>query len=202
MRRQSGPRKGDGKHFKRCDDWRRWLAENHATAQEIWLIFYKKHTGKPGLAYEEAIEEALCFGWIDGILKRIDDEKHTIRFCPRRKNSIWSQRNKKRVCKLIEEGRMTDAGLAKVREAKANGQWNKAAVREDITIVPAELAAALAQNEKARQHFAALAPSYRRQFISWVAGARRDETRRKRIAQTVTMLAAGKKLGLGPETAR
>ena len=164
--------------------------------EELWLIIYKKHAGKSGLTYVEALEEALCFGWIDGILKRIDDEKHTIRFSPRRKNSIWSEHNKKRVRKLIKEGRMTDAGLARIREAKANGQWDKAAQREDITVVPAELTEALARNEKARLNFEALAPSYRRQFIYWVAIAKRDETRRKRIEETIELLIRNKKLGM------
>ena len=176
--------------------WRAWLAENHATAKEIWLLFHKKHTGKPGLTYVEALEEALCFGWIDGILKRIDDEKHVIRFSRRRKNSIWSQQNKGRVRKLIEQGRMTEAGLARIKEAKANGQWAKAAEREDVTIIPAELTEALAEDEQARQHFERLAPSHRRQFIYWVATATRDETRRKRIAETIALLSRRKTLGL------
>jgi uncharacterized protein YdeI (YjbR/CyaY-like superfamily) len=176
--------------------WRAWLTENHATAKEIWLVFHKKHMGKPGLTYVEALEEALCFGWIDGILKRIDAEKHVIRFCPRRKNSIWSQQNKNRVRKLIRQGRMTEAGLAKVKEAKANGQWAKAAQREDITAVPPELTEALVSNEKARLNFDRLAPSYRKQFIYWVAVAKRDETRSKRVAETIERLTRNEKLGM------
>jgi uncharacterized protein YdeI (YjbR/CyaY-like superfamily) len=178
------------------DHWRAWLAENHAAVEEIWLIFYKKHTGKPGLAYVEAVEEALCFGWIDGILKRIDEEKHTVRFSPRRRNSIWSELNKKRVGQLIEAGRMTEAGLAKVNEAKTNGQWDKAAQRENTTLVPPELTAALAKNDKARQSFEKLAPCYRKQFIYWVDSAKRDETRCKRVAQAVRLLSCGKRLGI------
>ena len=196
------PHNNDRKRFKSRRDWRKWLAANHATAQEIWLIFYKKHTREPGLSYEEAVEEALCFGWIDGILKRIDDRKHTIRFSPRRRNSIWSQQNKKRVHQLIEAGRMTEAGLVKVREAKANKQWEKAALREDATQVPPELAAALTENEKARRHFATLAPSYRKQFIYWVTSAKRDQTRQKRIAETVRLLALGKRPGMESEKTR
>jgi uncharacterized protein YdeI (YjbR/CyaY-like superfamily) len=184
------------KSFADRGAWRSWLAENHQTAKELWLIFYKKHTGKPGLTYVEALEEALCFGWIDGILKRIDNEKHTIRFTPRRKNSIWSEHNKKRVRTLIKDGRMTDAGLAKIRQAKANGQWDKAARREDATSVPPELTEALARNEKARLNFESLAPSYRRQFIYWVAVAKRDDTRRKRIEETIDLLSRNKKLGM------
>jgi uncharacterized protein YdeI (YjbR/CyaY-like superfamily) len=182
-------------NFADRDKWRAWLAENYQTEKELWLIFHKKHTGKPGLTHVEAVEEALCFGWIDGILKRIDDEKHTIRFSPRRRNSIWSEHNKKRIRKLIKEGRMTNAGLAKVREAKANGQWDKAAQREDTALVPAELAEALAGNERARLNFEGLAPSYRRQFIYWVAIAKRDETRRKRIEETIRLLVRNRKLG-------
>ncbi|MBN1505767.1 MAG: YdeI/OmpD-associated family protein [Sedimentisphaerales bacterium] len=175
--------------------WRAWLAENHQSHNGLWLLFHKRHTGRSGLTYVEALEEALCFGWIDGIVKRIDGEKHMIRFSPRRKNSIWSEHNKKRVRRLIRQGRMTPTGLARVREARANGQWTKAAVREDITIVPAELMEALARNEKARLRFESLAPSYRRQFIYWVAVARRDETRRRRIEETIELLVRNEKLG-------
>lgn len=186
----------NSRHFACRDDWRAWLAENHATAESLWLVFHKKHTGKGGLTYDEAVEEALCFGWIDGILKRIDDEKHMNRFCPRRKNSIWSERNKERVRRMIEAGRMTEAGLVKIREAKENGQWEKAAQREDVTAVPTELTAALAKDEQARLNFEKLAPSYRRQFISWVGTAKRDETRRKRVAEAIGMLRRNKRLGM------
>lgn len=182
--------------FQGPEDWRAWLTAHHATAQEIWLVIRKKHTPKAGLTYVEALEEALCFGWIDGILKRIDDEKHTIRFTPRRKNSIWSEPNKKRVGKLIQEGRMTEAGLAKIKEAKTNGQWEKAAVREDVTVVPPELTAALAGNAQARENFEKLAPSYRKQFIHWISTAKRDQTREKRIKTTIRLLAANRKLGM------
>ncbi len=186
----------DQRHFKGRNEWRTWLAENYAVAKELWLVFHKKHTGKPGLTYDEAVEEALCFGWIDGILKRLDDEKHMTRFCPRRKNSIWSERNKERVRRMIEAGRMTEAGLAKVREAKKNGQWDKAAEREDVTIMPGELAEALAQDERVRLNFEKLAPSYRRQFIYWIGTAKREETRRKRVAAAIRMIRENKRLGI------
>ena len=188
---------GTGVHccFKDRPSWRLWLAENHATAREIWLVFFKKHTGKPGLTYIEALEEALCFGWIDGILKRIDGQMHTVRFSPRTKNSIWSEQNKKRVRRLIREGRMTDAGLAKIQEAKANGQWAKAAQREDVTIVPPELTAALADHAEARRNFEKLAPSYRRQFLYWISIAKHDETRRKRVAEVLRLLVRNERLG-------
>jgi len=182
--------------FRNRDMWRTWLAENHATAQSLWLVFYKRHTGKAGLTYDEAVEEALCFGWIDGILKRIDDEKHMTRFCPRRKHSIWSERNKERVRRMIEAGRMTEAGLAKIRQAKENGQWDKAGEREDVTIVPAELTEALAKDERARSNFESLAPCYRKHFIGWVGTAKRQETRRKRVAEAVRLLRENRRLGI------
>jgi uncharacterized protein YdeI (YjbR/CyaY-like superfamily) len=184
------------RHFRTRQDWRAWLAENHAVAKERWLVFFKKHTGRPGLTYVEALEEALCFGWIDGILKRIDDEKHTIRFSPRRPNSVWSPANKQRVARLIEEGRMTEVGLARIEEARANGQWAKTAVRQDVTQVSPELAAALAKNAQARENFEKLAPSYRRQFLFWIAAARRDDTRHRRVTEAIRLLARNERLGL------
>lgn len=184
------------RHFVSRARWRAWLEANHASAAELWLVFHKKHTGKGGLTYDEAVEEALCFGWIDGILKRIDEEKHMNRFCPRRKNSIWSERNKERVQRMIEAGRMTDAGLAKIREAKENGQWDRAAEREDVTVVPAELVEAMAKDERARLNFEKLAPSYRRQFIYWVGTAKREETRRRRITEALKMIRENKRLGM------
>jgi len=176
--------------------WRAWLEENHAAAKELWVIFYKKHTGKASVTYAEAVEEALCFGWIDGIIKRIDDEKHMRRFSPRRENSMWSELNKQRVRKLIEEGRMTEAGLARVTQAKQNRQWDNAALQEPRPQVPPELQKALARSVQARRNFESLAPSYRRQFIYWIAAARRDETRRRRTAEAIELLAQNKKLGM------
>lgn len=183
--------------FKSRNAWRVWLAENHATAKSLWLVFHKKHTDKSGLTYDEAVEEALCFGWIDGIFKHIDDEKHMTRFCPRRANSVWSERNKERVGRMMQAGRMTEAGLARVQVAKKNGQWDKAAQREDTSIVPPELAEALAKDERARQNFEKLAPSYRRQFISLVDTAKREETRRRRVALAIKMIRQNKRMEMG-----
>ena len=176
--------------------WRAWLQKNHASAKELWVVFYKKHTGKASVAYDEAVEEALCFGWIDGIIKRIDDEKHMRRFSPRRRNSVWSELNKERARRMIAEGRMTEAGLARVAEAKENGRWDSAAVLRPEPQVPPELKEALARNARARRHFENLAPSYRRHFIYWIATAKRDDTRRKRTAEAVELLVQNKKPGL------
>jgi uncharacterized protein YdeI (YjbR/CyaY-like superfamily) len=176
--------------------WRTWLQKHHASEDELWLIFYKKHTGKQGLTYEDAVQEALCFGWIDGILKRIDGEKHTVRFTPRRTSSRWSPTNKKRVARLIASGQMTDAGLAKIQQAKRDGQWDKADPRTPDPDVPEELTKALARCKKAQQNFANLAPSYRKQYLWWIGSAKRAETRRKRAKEAVTRLKEGKRLGI------
>ncbi len=183
-------------YFITRDAWRAWLEANHATAQEVWLVLYKKHTGRPGLSLEEAVEEALCFGWIDGVLKPIDEEKFALRYSPRRKGSIWSQINKRRVGKLIKQGKMTEAGLAKVREAKANGEWRKATQREDIADIPADLKTALKTDPPTWRNFERLAPSQKRQFIYWITSAKADRTRQRRIQETVRLVTENKQLGM------
>lgn len=184
--------------FKNRDAWRAWLTQNHARANELWLVLYKKHTRKPTVAYDDAVEEALCFGWIDGIVKTIDDEKYAIRFSPRRRGSIWSEPNKRRVAKMIAQGRMTEIGLAKVEEAKRNGRfaWDKATRRENVTDLPGEFARALQANARARANFERLAPSHKRQYIGWIADAKRDETRQRRIQVAIKMLKENQKLGI------
>jgi uncharacterized protein YdeI (YjbR/CyaY-like superfamily) len=183
-------------HISSRDEWRAWLEENGATAKEIWLIHYKKHTGKPGISYEAAVEEALCFGWIDGVMHRIDDEKFVLRYSPRKRGSIWSETNKRRVAKLIKQGQMTEAGLVKIREAKKNGEWQKATLREDTTNIPPDLKKALDANKKARLQFESLAPSNKKLFIWWITSAKTHETRRRRIQETVRLAEENKKLGV------
>jgi len=113
-------------HFTTADEWRAWLQANHATEKDVWLTFYKKQSATPSITFEEATDEALSFGWIDSSMKRIDNEKYVLRYTPRRKGSNWSERNKKRVAELFEQGRMTEAGLAKIEEAKQSGKWDEA----------------------------------------------------------------------------
>jgi len=187
---------GQQLHFGHRNEWRAWLEENHATAQELWLVIYKKHTGKVGVTYEEAVEEALCFGWIDGVMKRLDAEKYALRFSPRKKGSVWSELNKRRVAKLIKQGRMTEAGLAKVKEAKANGQWRAAKLREDSTNIPADLRQALKANLQAWRNFERLAPSHKRQYIYWITSAKTEKTRQRRIQETVRLIAENRRLGM------
>ncbi len=182
--------------FKNRDAWRAWLAQNHTRATELWIVLYKKNSGKPTVSYDEAVEEALCFGWIDGITKSIDAEKYAVRFSSRRRGSIWSESNKKRVAKMIAQGRMTEIGLAKIEEAKRNGEWAKAARREDVTNIPRELKQALQANKQAQRNFDALAPSQKRMYISMITNAKREETRQRRIQVAIRMLKENKKLGI------
>jgi len=178
------------------DDWRVWLKANHAKKKEIWLIYYKKHTGKPRIPYEDAVEEALCFGWIDSIIKKIDDETYSQKFTPRKETSGWSELNKNRVEKMIKQGRMTEAGMAKIRAAKKNGQWDKTAASKQMWAMPGELQNALNTNKKAKSFFDSLAPSYQRQYIGWIASAKRDETREKRLKEAIHLLEKKQKLGM------
>jgi len=177
-------------------EWRAWLDKNHDTAKEIWLLRYRKHTGKATLPYDDAVEEALCFGWIDGIIKRIDDEKYVIRFSPRRRNSVWSDPNRKRVRRMITQKRMTPAGMRCVAEAKDNGRWAELPSPHVELKIPSDLAEALALNQQAQVNFANLAPSYKRHFIGWIENAKRQETRQKRIVKTVIMTAENQKPGM------
>jgi len=172
--------------------WRDWLEEHHAESREIWLILLKRHVPEPCLTYEEA----LCFGWIDGILKRIDDRSHTVRFSPRKPGSIWSESNRKRVAKVIVEGRMTPAGLALIEAAKANGMW-EAAAPERLDVTPPDLGAALAGEPVAAQRWRTWAPSHRRRYIHWVLDAKRPETRARRVAEVVRRAVRDVRPGIG-----
>ena len=177
-------------------DWRAWLAKNHASEKEIWFVIYKKHTGKPCASYDEGVEEALCFGWIDGLTKRIDDEAYAVRFTPRKSGAIWSESNKRRVAKMIEQGLMTPIGLAKIEEAKLNGEWDKASQREDISIVPEDLMRAIRADKLAQKNFEHMPPSQKRMYIVFVSSAKRDATRQRRIKQAIQMLKENQKFGI------
>ena len=112
-------------HFATAEDWRAWLEANHPTEEDVWLMIYKKHAATPSVTLQEAMQEAICFGWIDSSMQPIDGERYALRFTPRRKTSNWSERNKGWAAKLIQEGRMAEAGLAKIEEAKQNGRWGE-----------------------------------------------------------------------------
>jgi uncharacterized protein YdeI (YjbR/CyaY-like superfamily) len=171
------------------DAWREWLQENHAMAKEAWVIILKKYTTRSGISYEEALEEALCFGWIDGLVRSVDDETFTLRFSPRKARSIWSEGNKRRVERLIEEGRMTEAGMAAIRQAKENGEWDKAAEREDTSMLPSDLEEALQRDGRIWLEWESLAPSRKKQYIYWITSAKTEETQQRRIQETVRLVA-------------
>lgn len=176
--------------------WRRWLSQHYATEAGIWLVFYKKETSKPTIAYEDAVEEALCFGWVDSIIKKIDAEKYARKFTPRKDKSNWSELNKKRARKMIKEGLMTDAGEAKIEAAKKNGLWGRAAAAGISFEMPLEFTRALAKNKKAIGNFEKLAASYRKHYIGWINTAKRAETKKKRIKEAIHLLEKGERLGL------
>lgn len=181
---------------KNRDEWRDWLSQHHDKSAGIWLVFYKKHTGKPSLEYEAAVEEALCFGWIDSIIKKIDDESYVRKLTPRKPNSRWSNLNKKRIMKLQRQGLMTKAGMARVKEARESGLWDKPDRPSISFVVPKELERVLAINAKAKRFFDQLAPSYQKHFIGWIAVAKRQETKDRRVKESIALLEQGEKLGI------
>ncbi len=183
-------------HLTNQKDWRLWLKDNHLKEQAVWLIYYKKHTGKRRIPYDQAVEEALCFGWIDSIVKRIDDARYMQKFTPRKKKSKWSALNKRRVAKLIRSRKMRKAGLEKIEVAKISGVWDEIKPSARVFGIPAELGEALHLNEDARELFASLAPSYRNQFAGWVASAKKEVTRQRRVKEVMRLLAAKQKLGM------
>ena len=178
------------------DHWREWLRENHAVASEVWVVFFKKTSPKNNLSYNDAVEEAVCFGWIDGVKRSIDEHRYMHRFSPRLPDSRWSPSNKERVRRMLEAGLMTAAGERAIAQAKQSGAWDAAAPPPGPLPMPPELAAGLERNRKARTHFESLAPSYKRQYVDWVASAKREDTRRRRIAEAIDLLSRGMKLGI------
>ena len=181
--------------------WRAWLEGHHDSVTEVWLVFYKAHTGKARLRYEEAVEEALCWGWIDSLVRRLDDERYAQKFTPRKPGSQWSASNRRRVARLVREGRMTPAGMAKVSfrvgpddESAAIAEAERAA-RRDVVLDPA-LERELMADAVAAASFDRLAPSHRRNYVRWIMSGKREATRRRRLAEAIARLREGKTLGL------
>jgi uncharacterized protein YdeI (YjbR/CyaY-like superfamily) len=173
-------------------EWRAWLAQNHTRTQGVWLISYKKATSKPRFDYAEAVEEALCFGWIDSKGNKLDDERSLLWFAPRKNGTGWSKPNKERIEKLLAAGLMAPAGLAKVKAAKADGSWNALDSIEALEIPP-DLAAALADRPLAADYFAAFPRSVKRGILEWISNAKTAATRTKRITETATLAAENKR---------
>jgi uncharacterized protein YdeI (YjbR/CyaY-like superfamily) len=176
------------------DEWRAWLEKHHATETEVWLVYYKKHTGKPSVSYIQSVKEAICFGWIDGLKKRVDDERYMHRFTPRKPGSKWSPTNITLAKELIGSGRMTEAGLTAFRNRKTYDD-DFLQAKQQLALLP-EYEQALKQNEKAWARFTKLAPSYRKNYIGWLQAAKKPETRHKRLQELIKVLEENKKLGM------
>jgi uncharacterized protein YdeI (YjbR/CyaY-like superfamily) len=174
--------------------WARWLKRHHASAAGVWLRIAKKDSGIASIDYPAALEEALCWGWIDGQRKSEDAQYFLQRFTPRTRRSIWSRINRAKVLKLIDEGRMQPAGHAEIERAKADGRWDAAYEGVSAATVPPDLQAALDANKKAAKFFATLDSRNRFAVLFRTQGAKKPETRARRIAQFVEMLAKGEKI--------
>ena len=180
--------------FPSAEVWEEWLEEHHASASGIWLKMAKKQSGIASVSQPEAVEVALCYGWIDGQRDRFDEQWFLQRFTPRRPRSKWSKINREKALALIEHGRMRPAGLREVERAKADGRWEAAYDPPSRLTVPADLEVALAENEGARTFFETLDRTNRYAILYRIHDAKRPETRARRIEEFVTMLAEGRKL--------
>ncbi|KAK4243474.1 bacteriocin-protection, YdeI or OmpD-associated-domain-containing protein [Corynascus novoguineensis] len=180
--------------FEDVKAWETWLEANHTDTAGLWLKISKKGSSVVSVTYEEALDTALCFGWIDGQKKSHDADHYIQRFTPRRKGSVWSQRNVAKVAVLIEAGRMRGAGLAEVEAAKADGRWEKAYASSSAIQVPDDFQAALDRNPKAKTFFEGLGKTKRYPFLWRITTAKREETRKKKIEQFITILARGETL--------
>jgi uncharacterized protein YdeI (YjbR/CyaY-like superfamily) len=173
-------------HPKSRAEWRAWLEANHARTAGIWLVSYKKDTGKPRVEYDEAVEEAVCFGWIDSKANKLDDERSMLWMSPRKPGTGWSRSNKERVERLIAQGLMAPPGLAKIEAAKQDGTWNALDAVEALEI-PADLAQALDAYPFARQNFEAFPRSVKRAILEWISTAKKPETRARRVEETARL---------------
>lgn len=169
-------------------EWRKWLEENHLRDQGIWLITYKKARGKPRMEYEDSVEEALCFGWVDSQPGKLDEERSMLWFAPRKRGSSWSRLNKERVDKLTAAGLMAPTGLEKVEAAKIDGSWNALDGVENLEI-PEDLQAALDATPPAGDHFTAFPRSVKRAILEWINSAKKMETRTSRVEETAQLAA-------------
>jgi uncharacterized protein YdeI (YjbR/CyaY-like superfamily) len=177
-------------HVRSRRQWRAWLEKHHTSSPGVWFVYYKAHTGVKSIRHEDTVREALCFGWIDSLIKRLDDDRYAVKITPRKPTSKWSDINRKRWDELKAEGLLMPAGLA------AAPTDNTYAPKPVIPDLPGYIAEALKANVKAWKFFRELAPTQRRNFVVWIHIAKRAETREARIRESIRLLAAGKKLGL------
>jgi uncharacterized protein YdeI (YjbR/CyaY-like superfamily) len=167
-------------------EWRSWLEQNWSRAEGIWLVSYKKDTGKPRFEYDEAVEEALCFGWVDSKPNKLDDERSLLWFAPRKRGTGWSKPNKDRVERLIAQELMAPPGLAKIEAAKQDGSWIALDAVEALEI-PSDLAEALAAYPAAEKNFDAFPRSVKRGILEWIVNAKKPETRAQRVSETARL---------------
>lgn len=176
--------------------WRKWLAINHASSKGIQLVITRKNAEVAGITYSEAVEEALCFGWIDGVTNSVDEQHYQLYMSPRKPGSVWSKLNKQRIQKLIKDGSMTPIGLAKIEAAKKDGSWN-ALDAIDKLVIPEDLLEQFSPNPEAKRNFEAFSNSSKKIILFWIASAKREETRRKRVEETVRLAAQNIKAAHG-----
>lgn len=183
-----------GVSFKTQEAWEKWLAKNHSNKNEVWIKFYKKASGIPSVTYEQALDEALCYGWIDGLVRGLDDKAYLQRFTPRRKRSVWSKINTNNVERLIKLGKMKPSGLREVEAAKADGRWEIAYGSQATLEVPTEFLQLLAQNKKAAEFYKTLNKSNLYAVAYLLTSAKREETKLRRMQKFIDMFARGEKL--------
>lgn len=172
--------------------WRAWLQANHRQRASVWLITYKKGASRPCVSYDDVVSEALCWGWIDSLPRKLDAERTMLRFSPRSPNTGWSALNKQRVARMIAAHRMQPEGLAKIEAAKADGSWSRLD-RVEALEIPPDLAKALKAQAGARAQFEAFPRSVKRGILEWILAAKKPETRAKRILETATLASQGKR---------
>jgi uncharacterized protein YdeI (YjbR/CyaY-like superfamily) len=173
--------------------WRKWLERHHGSSAGVWLVFHKQHTGVESIPYDDAVREALCFGWIDSLVKRLDDDRYARKFTPRKPGSAWSASNLKRWAELDAAGELAPAGRAASPEGSPRARRPAGA---EIPELPGYIAAAFRQNRKAWTFFQHLPPGERRRFVGWIHIAKREITKERRIREAVALLADGRRLGL------
>jgi uncharacterized protein YdeI (YjbR/CyaY-like superfamily) len=187
---------GRALYFRNRDEWRKWLEKNYDKEKSVWLIHYKKDSTNTGIKLDEAVEDAICFGWIDSKLKKVDDEKYILKYTPRNAKSVWSKINREKAEKMIKLGQMTNAGLLKIKESKKTGFWQKAYTDTKEVRLPADLKKALFENQKAWKNFQNFANTYKNMYVRWVINAKTENTKRKRIEQVVLQSQENKKTRL------
>ncbi|MET0759548.1 MAG: YdeI/OmpD-associated family protein [Flavobacterium sp.] len=179
-------------YFKNANEWRNWLHENHHSSKGIYLIFYKVSSEFESMRWEEAVQVAICYGWIDSTVKKLDDHRRKQSFSPRKDKSVWSKLNKTYIEKLIKENLMHESGLAKIETAKQNGSWISLDDVEGL-IIPTDLEIAFLKNSLAFDNYQKFSPSYKKSYLYWLNQAKRQETRSKRIAEIIKNCSLNKK---------